>query len=42
MATAHIIKQLCEHMNISLAEFAILNGQTRQKFNKKFETLTFK
>lgn len=42
MTTADMIKQLCEHMNISIAELARRIGQTPQNFNKKLkrETIT--
>ncbi len=42
MTTADMIKQLCEQMNISVAELARLIGQTPQNFNKKLkrETVT--
>jgi len=42
MTTAEMIKQLCEHMNISVSELARRIGQTPQNFNKKLkrETVT--
>ena len=42
MTTADMIKQLCEKMNISVAELARRIGQTPQNFNKKLkrETVT--
>lgn len=42
MTTADMIKQLCEQMNISVAELARRIGQTPQNFNKKLkrETVT--
>ena len=42
MTTADMIKQLCEQMNISIAELARRIGQTPQNFNKKLkrETIT--
>lgn len=42
MNTADMIKQLCEKMNISVAELARRIGQTPQNFNKKLkrETVT--
>ena len=42
MTTSDMIKQLCEHMNISVAELARRIGQTPQNFNKKLkrETVT--
>lgn len=44
MSTSDMIKQLCEHMNISVAELARRIGQTPQNFNKKLqrETVTLK
>lgn len=42
MTTTDMIKQLCEQMNISVAELARRIGQTPQNFNKKLkrETVT--
>lgn len=42
MTTSDMIKHLCEHMNISVAELARRIGQTPQNFNKKLkrETVT--
>ena len=42
MTTADMIEQLCEQMNISVAELARRIGQTPQNFNKKLkrETVT--
>ena len=42
MTTADMIKQLCEQMNISVAELARRIGQTPQNFSKKLkrETVT--
>ncbi len=42
MTTADMIKQLCEKMNISVAELARRIGQTPQNFSKKLkrETVT--
>ncbi len=42
MTTADMIKQLCELMNISVAELARRIGQTPQNFSKKLkrETVT--
>ena len=42
MTTADMIKQLCEQMNISVAELARRIGQTPQNFSKnlKRETVT--
>ena len=42
MTTVDMIKQLCEQMNISVAELARRIGQTPQNFNKKLkrETVT--
>jgi transcriptional regulator with XRE-family HTH domain len=42
ITTSDMIKQLCEHMNISVAELARRIGQTPQNFNKKLkrETVT--
>ncbi len=42
MTTADMIKQLCEQINISIAELARRIGQTPQNFNKKLkrETVT--
>ena len=40
MTTADMIKQLCEQMNISVAELARRIGQTPQNFNKKLQRET--
>ena len=42
MKTSDMIRQLCEQMNISVAELARRIGQTPQNFNKKLkrETVT--
>ena len=42
MTTADMIKQLCEQLNISIAELARRIGQTPQNFSKKLkrETVT--
>ena len=40
MTTADMIKQLCEQMNISIAELARRIGQTPQNFNKKLQRET--
>lgn len=42
MKTSDMIRQLCEQMNISVAELARHIGQTPQNFNKKLkhETVT--
>lgn len=42
MTTTDMIKQLCEQMNISVAELARRIGQTPQNFHKKLkrETVT--
>ena len=40
MTTADMIKQLCEKMNISVAELARRIGQTPQNFNKKLKRQT--
>lgn len=42
MTTSDMIKQLCEQMNISAAQFARRIGKTPQNFNKKLkrETIT--
>ena len=40
MTTSDMIKQLCEHMNISVAELARRIGQTPQNFNKKLQRET--
>ena len=42
MTTADMIRNLCEQMNISVAELARRIGQTPQNFNKKLkrETVT--
>ncbi len=37
MTTSDIIRQLCEKMNISLAELCRRIGQTPQNFNKKLK-----
>ena len=40
MTTADMIKQLCEQMNISVAELARRIGHTPQNFNKKLQRET--
>ena len=42
MTTSDMIRNLCEQMNISVAELARRIGQTPQNFNKKLkrETIT--
>lgn len=37
MTTSDIIRELCEKMNISLAELCRRIGQTPQNFNKKLK-----
>ena len=37
MATSDMIKQLCEELDISLAELSRHIGQTPQNFNKKLK-----
>lgn len=37
MTTADIIRELCDRMNISLAELCRRIGQTLQNFNKKLQ-----
>ncbi len=37
MKTSDMIRQLCEEMNISLAELCRRIGQTPQNFNKKLQ-----
>ena len=37
MKTSDMIRQLCEEMNISLAEHCRRIGQTPQNFNKKLQ-----
>ncbi len=37
MTTSDMIRQLCEEMNISLAELCRRIGQTPQNFNKKLK-----
>lgn len=37
MTTSDMIRQLCERMNISLAELCRRIGQTPQNFNKKLK-----
>ena len=37
MTTSDMIRQLCEKMNISLAELCRRIGQTPQNFNKKLK-----
>ena len=37
MTTSDMIRQLCEEMNISLAELCRRIGQTPQNFNKKLQ-----
>ena len=43
MTTSDMIRQLCEKMNISLAELCRRIGQTPQNFNKKLKrgTISF-
>lgn len=43
MTTSDMIRELCEKMNISLAELCRRIGQTPQNFNKKLkrETVSF-
>lgn len=40
MTTSDMIRQLCERMNISLAELCRRIGQTPQNFNKKLKRCT--
>ena len=40
MTTSEMIKELCEQMNISIAELARRIGQTPQNFNKKLQRET--
>lgn len=44
MATSDMIRQLCEELNISLAELSRRIGQTPQNFNKKLKrgTVSYK
>ncbi|MDE7432912.1 MAG: helix-turn-helix transcriptional regulator [Lachnospiraceae bacterium] len=44
MTTSDMIRELCEKMNISLAELCRRIGQTPQNFNKKLKrgTVSFK
>ena len=37
MTTSDMIRELCNRMNISLAEFCRRIGQTPQNFNKKLQ-----
>lgn len=37
MTTSDMVRQLCEKMNISLAELCRRIGQTPQNFNKKLQ-----
>ena len=37
MTTSDMIRELCDRMNISLAELCRRIGQTPQKFNKKLQ-----
>ena len=37
MTTSHMIRELCDRMNISLAELCRRIGQTPQNFNKKLQ-----
>lgn len=37
MTTSDIIRELCDRMNISLAELCRRIGQSPQKFNKKLQ-----
>lgn len=37
MTTSDMIRELCDRMNISLAELCRRIGQTRQNFNKKLQ-----
>ena len=40
MTTSEMIKELCEQMNISIAELVRWIGQTHQNFNKKLQRET--
>ena len=40
MTTSEMIKELCEQMNISIAELTRRIGQTPQNFNKKLQRET--
>ena len=42
MTTSDIIRELCDRMNISLAELCRRIGQTPQNFNKKLQRETVK
>ena len=37
MTTSDMIRELCDRMNISLAELCRRSGQTPQNFNKKLQ-----
>ena len=40
MTTSDMIRELCDRMNISLAELCRRIGQTPQNFNKKLQRVT--
>lgn len=42
MTTSNMIRELCDRMNISLAELCRRIGQTPQNFNKKLQRETVK
>lgn len=42
MTTSDMIRELCDRMNISLAELCRQIGQTPQNFNKKLQRETVK
>ena len=42
MTTSDMIRELCDRMNISLAELCRRIGQTPQNFNKKLQRETLK
>lgn len=42
MTTSDMIRELCDRMNISLAELCRRIGQTPQNFNKKLQRETVK
>ena len=42
MTTSDMIRELCDRMNISLAELCRRIGQTLQNFNKKLQRETVK
>lgn len=42
MTTSNMIRELCDRMNISLAELCRQIGQTPQNFNKKLQRETVK